>query len=195
MSWISHVTPNLEVQDEAGFCLRFTQTVFDAPVMYATAWEAWENAHNQEPEAGFPADVSVPVFFSYFADLDGTGVKNWGHVCARIPGRGYLSSPGQGYGQAWFGSLEEVETYFNAKYVGWAQYLNGKPICTWEEDAAPAPTPEPAPSQNVYVVQVDDNLTTIADTLGVNWEKLYADNRDVIGDDPNLIHPGQELVY
>lgn len=65
---------------------------------------------------------------------------------------------------------------------------------------APAPTPEPPapapePSQRVYVVQPGDSLSVIADTLGMNWHDLYAMNRDVVGDDPNLIHPGQELVY
>lgn len=60
---------------------------------------------------------------------------------------------------------------------------------------APAPEPAPAPSGNVYVVQPGDCLTVIADNLGLDWQKLYADNRDVIGDNPDLIHPGQELHY
>lgn len=62
---------------------------------------------------------------------------------------------------------------------------------------APAPTPEPAPTPagNVYVVQPGDTLSEIGDALGVNWVDLYEANRDVVGDNPNLIFPGQELRY
>lgn len=64
---------------------------------------------------------------------------------------------------------------------------------------APAPTPqpqpEPAPAGNVYVVQPGDTLSEIGDALGINWHDLYAANRDVVGDNPDLIFPGQELRY
>lgn len=63
---------------------------------------------------------------------------------------------------------------------------------------APAPTPEPpapSPAGNVYVVQPGDTLSEIGDALGINWQDLYEANRDIVGDDPNLIHPGQELRY
>lgn len=61
----------------------------------------------------------------------------------------------------------------------------------------PEPTPEPAPTPvgNVYVVQPGDTLSEIGDSLGVNWVDLYEANRDVVGDNPNLIFPGQELRY
>lgn len=62
---------------------------------------------------------------------------------------------------------------------------------------APAPTPEPQPQPagNVYVVQPGDTLSEIGDALGINWHDLYAANRDVVGDNPDLIFPGQELRY
>lgn len=60
---------------------------------------------------------------------------------------------------------------------------------------APAPGPEPAPAGNVYVVQPGDTLSEIGDALGINWHDLYAANRDVVGDNPDLIFPGQELRY
>jgi len=63
---------------------------------------------------------------------------------------------------------------------------------------APAPTPAPpapAPAGNVYIVQPGDSLSVIGDTLGLNWVDLYEANRDIVGDNPNLIHPGQELRY
>lgn len=44
-----------------------------------------------------------------------------------------------------------------------------------------------------YVVQPGDYLSKIAPVYGESWQKLYADNRDVVGSDPNLIFPGQVL--
>lgn len=71
-----------------------------------------------------------------------------------------------------------------------------------EEAPAPAPeadTPPPAPGNGagkVYRVKAGDWLSTIArDQMGSvsKWRWLYRVNRHVIGGDPNLIHPGQEL--
>jgi nucleoid-associated protein YgaU len=47
----------------------------------------------------------------------------------------------------------------------------------------------------VYVVKQGDNLTAIAKKICGNedWKKIYNDNKDVIGDDPDLIFPGQVL--
>ena len=44
-----------------------------------------------------------------------------------------------------------------------------------------------------YVVQPGDYLSKIAPVYGESWQKLYADNRNVVGSDPNLIFPGQVL--
>jgi resuscitation-promoting factor RpfA len=44
-----------------------------------------------------------------------------------------------------------------------------------------------------YTVRQGDTLSGIAARHGVGWKRLYAANRDVIGDDPNLIVPGQRL--
>lgn len=45
-----------------------------------------------------------------------------------------------------------------------------------------------------YTVQSGDNLTKIANKYNTTWKKIYEDNKDVIGDDPNLIKPGQVLT-
>lgn len=47
-----------------------------------------------------------------------------------------------------------------------------------------------------YSVRAGDYLAKIADEQNVSggWKKLYADNRDVVGDDPSLIHPGLKLT-
>ncbi|MFV2121206.1 M23 family metallopeptidase, partial [Streptomyces sp. Act-28] len=48
----------------------------------------------------------------------------------------------------------------------------------------------------VYTVVAGDYLAKIAHNKNVKggWKKLYADNREAIGDDPALIHPGLKLT-
>ncbi|MEU1271790.1 LysM peptidoglycan-binding domain-containing M23 family metallopeptidase [Streptomyces sp. NPDC005799] len=47
-----------------------------------------------------------------------------------------------------------------------------------------------------YSVRAGDYLAKIADEQRVRggWHKLYADNRQAVGDDPSLIHPGLKLT-
>ncbi|MFJ3927097.1 peptidoglycan DD-metalloendopeptidase family protein [Streptomyces sp. NPDC090022] len=61
--------------------------------------------------------------------------------------------------------------------------------------AAPShAAPRPAPS--TYTVVQGDCLSRIAEDRGLSggWQELYADNRDAVGTDPSLIHPGLELT-
>lgn len=46
-----------------------------------------------------------------------------------------------------------------------------------------------------YVVKGGDYLAKIAESENVDggWKQLYADNREVVGGDPSLIHPGLKL--
>lgn len=44
-----------------------------------------------------------------------------------------------------------------------------------------------------YIVKSGDTLTSIAKIYGISWQTLYANNKDVIGSNPNLIKPGQVL--
>lgn len=53
----------------------------------------------------------------------------------------------------------------------------------------------PGPAAHVYVVQPGDDLSKIAARVGVPWPVLYADNRDLIGPDPDLIRPGYVLRW
>jgi hypothetical protein len=133
------VTPNLNVTDGAGWCLRFTQSVWGAPVRYNSAWDAWNaTQHKHGTGEALPEDASTVVWFSHYGRY-GTPptYANWGHVVTWVPGRGFLSSPGSGYGQQWFNSTTEVENYFNAGYVGWSEDLNGLRLI--EPGATPTP--------------------------------------------------------
>ncbi|KPI22773.1 Transglycosylase-like domain protein [Actinobacteria bacterium OK074] len=44
-----------------------------------------------------------------------------------------------------------------------------------------------------YTVRDGDTLSEIAESHGTIWQKVYAENKAVIGDDPNLIVPGQRF--
>ncbi|MFE1251279.1 peptidoglycan DD-metalloendopeptidase family protein [Streptomyces sp. NPDC058735] len=56
-------------------------------------------------------------------------------------------------------------------------------------------TTEKAATARTYTVKAGDYLAKIADDQNVRggWKKLYSDNRDAVGDDPSLIHPGLKL--
>ncbi|UED85940.1 transglycosylase family protein [Streptomyces profundus] len=72
-----------------------------------------------------------------------------------------------------------------------------------EPEAAPEPEPEPAPAPEVepratdgatYTVVKGDTLSSIAEEHDTVWRQVWADNVDVVGEDPNLILPGQKLA-
>ncbi|MGW0465541.1 transglycosylase family protein [Streptomyces sp. NPDC003027] len=61
----------------------------------------------------------------------------------------------------------------------------------------PAATPTTVPAvREMYTVTPGDSLSRIAreERVGGGWQRLYAANRTVVGDDPDLIHPGQRLT-
>lgn len=76
---------------------------------------------------------------------------------------------------------------------------------TRKTQAAPSQRPSRAPARETgrthrsasrgdYVVRAGDTLSGIAARHGTTWQRLYAANRSVIGDDPDLIMPGQRLA-
>ncbi|MGW4378534.1 M23 family metallopeptidase [Kitasatospora sp. NPDC004531] len=58
------------------------------------------------------------------------------------------------------------------------------------------PVADRAPAAHDYRVVSGDTLSRIADAQHVDggWEKLYQDNRSVVGGNPDLIFPGQKLT-
>ena len=58
---------------------------------------------------------------------------------------------------------------------------------------APAPKPDPTPEPTTVTVKSGDSLSKIAAAHGTTWQKLYELNKGVVGGNPNLIRPGQEL--
>ena len=57
----------------------------------------------------------------------------------------------------------------------------------------PEATPE-TKAPVYYVVKPGDNLSKIAAKYGTTWQKLYSDNRAVLGTNPSRIFSGQRLV-
>ncbi|GHA69078.1 LysM peptidoglycan-binding domain-containing protein [Pontibacter akesuensis] len=53
------------------------------------------------------------------------------------------------------------------------------------------------PNQDIYTVQSGDSLSKIAKKHygdANTWKRIYEANKDKIGDNPDLIRPGQRLV-
>ncbi|MGW6708497.1 transglycosylase family protein [Streptomyces sp. NPDC054956] len=67
------------------------------------------------------------------------------------------------------------------------------------EKRAKTPSAPAAPTSGqgakTYTVVSGDTLGTIGSRVGVDWQKLYSDNRSVIGSNPDMIIPGQRLSY
>ncbi|MDQ0988368.1 transglycosylase family protein [Streptomyces sp. V2I9] len=68
------------------------------------------------------------------------------------------------------------------------------PVRPRARPAAATPTHVPG-KRDSYTVASGDSLSGIASAQQVRggWQGLYAANRTVVGDDPDLIHPGQRL--
>lgn len=138
------LAPDTTIKDNAGWCLSFTRRVFGAPAGTPDAYHAWLNAKFKHESRELP-NVAVPLFFSWINKTKGDPAygTNQGHACSWIPGRGFLSSPGSGYGQQWFGSLAEVERYFSCTFLGWTEDINGKRVAEPLPNQAPAPVAAP----------------------------------------------------
>ena len=195
MSWSQNAYPNTGTLDYPGWCLRFTQSVYGSPVAYPSATAAWEATGQKYYSRDMP-NVSVPVWFSWKGDIDGEGVKDWGHAAAWIPSEGkFLSSPlywNQGYSQSWVNSLEDFERILGCTYVGYSADLNGLQIATYTE--GPTPAPAPAPSGTYYTVVPGDTLWGIATAYygdGTRYPEIAAANGI---ENPNLIFPGQVFI-
>ena len=197
MGYQQLISPDTTVCENPGWCLGMaTKVFFGAQGGYGCATDAWNASPTQNGSRDMPP-VSVPVWFSWWGNIDGT-YKDWGHVVVWVPGRGFLSSPGKwtdGYGQQWFGSLEEIERWFGCRYNGFTLDImpNGS-VAVLTDAPSPAPTPSPRPDWNgSYTVVAGDTLSGIAGNYGISWQDLYAANTDVIGGNPDAINPGMVL--
>ncbi|MEV0640683.1 LysM peptidoglycan-binding domain-containing M23 family metallopeptidase [Streptomyces sp. NPDC050619] len=65
-----------------------------------------------------------------------------------------------------------------------------------EKKVAEKPVAGKKAAAKTYSVRAGDYLAKIAEEQSVSggWHKLYADNREAVGDNPSLIHPGLKLA-
>ena len=49
-------------------------------------------------------------------------------------------------------------------------------------------------SNNYYIVKKGDTLSGIAKKYNTTWKKIYNDNKNIIGNNPNLIKIRQKLL-
>lgn len=49
------------------------------------------------------------------------------------------------------------------------------------------------PQEITYTVQAGDSLSSIASKYNTTWQEIYNNNKSIIGNNPNLIYPGQVL--
>ena len=67
---------------------------------------------------------------------------------------------------------------------------------TWQGLTEESATIAAPPAAQEYTIQAGDSLWAIADKFyhaGAKWNKIYEANKDVIGDNPSLIRPGQVI--
>jgi nucleoid-associated protein YgaU len=81
-----------------------------------------------------------------------------------------------------------------------------KPVAPKTTKSAPKAAPEapksyapvnPTPTGTntvKYTVKDGDFLSKIGETYNTSWQKIYAENENVIGSDPNLIYSGQTFT-
>lgn len=120
MSYQQLVQPNLATVGRIGYCLEYARKCFGAGVVEPNAWVAWQNTQFHHLDANIPADVCVPMWYSYINQ----GV-NLGHVTISVPGKGIYSSPWQqGTDHAVLPSIAEVERIYGVKYVGWSEDIS-----------------------------------------------------------------------
>lgn len=125
------VAPVLDFPVETGSCLVYAQGVFNAPVMYDSAWQAWEATQLKFDKSVQPStEVATILWFAhegtYFSFSKGVyEYGNWGHVAVYIPGDGIYTSPATGIGYERYDSVDQIEANFNAVYVGWSLDING----------------------------------------------------------------------
>lgn len=134
MNYRQIAQPNLNITEQAGWCLSFARRVFGAPAVEATAWEAWENTTHKHRDRNFPQGVSVPVWFDWWGDV-GEGYKRYGHAAVLHTDGKVWSSPLSGTARAWFASIDDLIRAFGGGmvYVGWSEDISGVRVIEQED--------------------------------------------------------------
>lgn len=87
------------------------------------------------------------------------------------------------------GASAGSEASYSAHNTQSYNYTYKAPKAVTEPYRAPA---APVASGKTYTVKSGDTLSAIGEAYGIDWNKIYTANENVISD-PNLIYPGQKL--
>lgn len=113
------IEPNLSVVGYPDYCLAYVEQVFGVQNdPDPDAWQGWLNTKFKHTDP-IPADVSVPVWFSWTGTIGGI-TQNWGHVAVSTP-QGVYTNPLSGSGHKVFPSVPALATAYGVKYVGWSE--------------------------------------------------------------------------
>src|SRR5437588_1062569 len=119
------------------------------------------------------------------------------HMAQATPGSNYTVQPGDtlsGIAQQAYGDGNQWQTIYNAN----TQVIGNDPNLVRPGEVLyipPLSSSKPTPGSN-YTVQPGDTLSGIAQQAygdGNQWQVIYNANTQVIGNDPNLIRPGEVL--
>ena len=92
-------------------------------------------------------------------------------------------------------TLSGIASKYNTTYQKLAEYNNiENPNLIYVGQKIVIPGTSTSTTGITYMVQSGDNLTKIANKYNTTWQKIYEDNKDVIGSNPNLIKVGQVLT-
>ena len=83
--------------------------------------------------------------------------------------------------------------YFSGDTSAWDKYAGGSPSSGQQSQESDTQTTNSA-TQITYTVKKGDTLSEIAQKYGTTWQKIYQDNKDVIGSNPDKIYAGQKLI-
>lgn len=93
-------------------------------------------------------------------------------------------------------TLSEIAAKYGTTYQTLASYngiANPNKIYAGQVIKIPNGTSSTSTS-TTYVVKKGDTLSGIAKKFGTTWQKIYEDNKSVIGSNPNTIYAGQKLI-
>lgn len=144
-----------------------------------------------------PMDELVKIW-TYERDSEAVGLVIGGHAYGKYRWNIQKHSTKMEYTDA-AGDLYAVEVSVELlEYLKGESHNTSKTQTQPTEESATTPAGDGgATGGSSYTVKKGDNLWNIAKKYyedGSQWRKIYDANRDVIGENPDLIHPGQTYI-
>ena len=93
-------------------------------------------------------------------------------------------------------TLSKIASKYNTTYQKLAEYngiANPNLIYPGQKIKIPSSNNSSNSDPIIYTIKKGDTLSAIAKKYGTTWQKIYEDNKGVIGKNPNLIIPGQVI--